>query len=79
MTEKARDIARMSFEDALAELDKIVRSLESGQRKLEDAIVAYERAAKLKSFCEAKLREAEQRVQTIVDRGDGQPGLADAQ
>ena len=65
------DVAAMSFEDALAELEKIVRGLEGGQLRLEDAIVGYERGAKLRRHCEAKLAEAEQRVQAIVAAGDG--------
>jgi exodeoxyribonuclease VII small subunit len=65
------DIAGMSFEDALAALEAIVRGLESGSQKLEDAITAYERGAALKKHCEAKLVEAEARVQAIVARADG--------
>ncbi len=73
------DIASLSFEDALAELDKIVRGLESGQQKLEDAITAYERGAKLRQHCEAKLAEAEQRVQVIVAAADGGVTLRSAE
>jgi exodeoxyribonuclease VII small subunit len=65
------DITALSFEDALASLEAIVRGLESGQQKLEDAITAYERGAALKKHCEAKLAEAEARVQAIVARADG--------
>jgi exodeoxyribonuclease VII small subunit len=65
------DISALSFEDALAALEAIVRNLESGQQKLEDAITAYERGAALKKHCEAKLAEAEARVQAIVARADG--------
>ena len=65
------DIAGLSFEDALAALEAIVRGLESGQQKLEDAIAAYERGAALKTHCEAKLAQAEARVQAIVARADG--------
>jgi exodeoxyribonuclease VII small subunit len=71
----ADDIAALSFEDALAELEKIVRGLEGGQQKLEDAIAAYERGAALRRHCEAKLAEAEQRVQAIVERADGSLAL----
>ena len=74
----AADISGLSFEDALAELDKIVRGLEGGQQKLEDAISAYERGAKLRQHCEAKLAEAEQRVQAIVAAGDGSLSLRPA-
>jgi exodeoxyribonuclease VII small subunit len=69
------EIDKMSFEDALAALEGIVRGLESGQQKLEDAITAYERGAALKKHCEAKLSEAEARVQAIVARADGSLGL----
>jgi exodeoxyribonuclease VII small subunit len=68
------DVATLSFEDALAELEQIVRGLESGQQKLEDAILAYERGAALRKHCEAKLAEAEARVAAIVERADGTLG-----
>jgi exodeoxyribonuclease VII small subunit len=70
-------ISGLSFEDALAELDRIVRSLEGGQMKLEDAITCYERGSLLRRHCEAKLAEAEARVQAIVQRADGSLGLKD--
>ena len=65
------DIAAMSFEDALAELEGIVRRLESGQVKLDDAIQSYERGAQLKRHCEKKLNEAQQRVDRIVVGPEG--------
>jgi exodeoxyribonuclease VII small subunit len=68
------EVASLSFEDALAELEQIVRGLESGQQKLEDAILAYERGAALRKHCEAKLAEAEARVAAIVERVDGTLG-----
>ena len=60
------DIAKLSFEEALAELEKIVRALEEGRGKLEDSIRAYERGALLKKHCEQKLREAQAKVDKIV-------------
>ncbi|HUH83341.1 MAG TPA: exodeoxyribonuclease VII small subunit [Stellaceae bacterium] len=65
------DIAALSFEDALAELEQIVKRLEGGSGKLNDAISSYERGALLKRHCEAKLREAEARVNKIVIGADG--------
>jgi exodeoxyribonuclease VII small subunit len=65
------DITAMSFEDALAELEGIVRRLEGGQVKLDDAIQSYERGAQLKRHCEKKLNEAQQRVDRIVIAPDG--------
>jgi exodeoxyribonuclease VII small subunit len=70
MTTKT-EIENMSFEDALSALEAIVRGLETGQQKLEDAITAYERGAALKKHCEAKLAQAEARVQAIVAKADG--------
>jgi exodeoxyribonuclease VII small subunit len=65
------DIAAMSFEDALAELEQIVRRLEGGQVKLDEAIQSYERGAQLKRHCEQKLNEAQQRVDRIVAGPEG--------
>jgi exodeoxyribonuclease VII small subunit len=65
------DIAAMSFEDALSELEQIVKRLEAGSGKLNEAIASYERGALLKRHCEAKLREAQARVDQIVVGADG--------
>lgn len=65
------EIAALSFEDALSELEQIVRRLETGTAKLDEAIAAYERGALLKRHCEAKLREAEARVEQITVGADG--------
>ena len=60
------DIRKLSFEDALAEMEDIVHSLESGEVKLDDAIGAYTRGAQLKKHCQAKLKEAQVRIDKIV-------------
>ena len=65
-TNPPAELAAMSFEDALAELEQIVRRLEAGQVKLDEAILCYERGAQLKQHCERKLYEAQQRVERIV-------------
>lgn len=65
------DIAAMSFEQALEELEEIVRRLESGEIDLEGAIEAYGRGAALKGHCDRKLRQAEQRVSRINIAADG--------
>ena len=72
------DIAAMSFEEALAELEQIVRRLEGGQVKLDEAIQAYERGAQLKRHCETKLNEAQQRVDRIVIGPEGTVGVESA-
>jgi exodeoxyribonuclease VII small subunit len=69
------EIAGMSFEVALAELETIVKRLETGNAKLDDAISSYERGALLKQHCEAKLREAQSRVDRIVMGADGSPSV----
>ncbi|MGE0422922.1 MAG: exodeoxyribonuclease VII small subunit [Reyranellaceae bacterium] len=66
-----KDIAALSFEDALRELEGIVQQLERGQIKLDEAIAAYERGAALKKHCEAKLAEAKAKVDRIVVAADG--------
>jgi len=68
------EIVKLSFEDALKELEDIVRRLETGNAKLDDALSAYERGALLKQHCEQKLREAQARVDKIVLGADGKPG-----
>ena len=65
------DIAKLSFEDALTELEKLVRQLEDGKAKLDDAIGAYERGAMLKRHCETKLREAQAKIELITVGPDG--------
>ena len=72
------DIAGLSFEQALEQLEEIVKKLESGQGKLDEAIESYERGAALKRHCEAKLKEAQQKVDKIVMASDGSPGLEPA-
>jgi exodeoxyribonuclease VII small subunit len=72
-------LSALSFEDALGELERIVRGLESGQQKLEDAIACYERGTALRRHCESKLAEAEARVQAIVEHADGSLVLKDAE
>ncbi len=73
MVEIPSDIAALGFEEALAELDRIVRQLEDGKGKLDDAIAAYERGAALKVHCEAKLREAQAKIDRISIDPDGTP------
>ncbi|MBK19639.1 MAG: exodeoxyribonuclease VII small subunit [Rhodospirillaceae bacterium] len=74
-SDKKADIASLSFEGALAELEEIVRKLEQGKSDLEDALGAYERGAALKKHCETKLKEAKARVEKIKMGADGAGGL----
>ena len=68
------EIAKLSFEEALAELQALVKSLEKGDSKLEEAIKSYQRGVDLKRHCEAKLREAQLQVEKIVLSADGSIG-----
>lgn len=72
MSDPSPDIAALSFEQALAELEKIVAELESGQAPLEASIEKYERGARLKAHCEAKLAQAKLRVDKIVLGANGE-------
>ena len=69
MTDKP--IAELTFEEALAALEQVVSQLEGGQVPLEQSIALYERGDALKKHCEAKLGEAELKVEKIVAGGDG--------
>ncbi|MCL3882029.1 exodeoxyribonuclease VII small subunit [Marivita sp. GX14005] len=63
----------MSFEAAMAELEKVVGQLERGDVALEQSIALYERGAALKKRCEAKLNEAQEKVAAITLDAGGQP------
>lgn len=67
------DVSEMSFEDALKALEQVVGQLERGDVPLEDSIALYERGAKLKAHCEAKLKDAEEKVAQITLGENGQP------
>jgi exodeoxyribonuclease VII small subunit len=77
MTDTPDDITSLSFEAALAQLEGLVARLESGQASLEDSITLYERGAALKAHCETRLREAQMRVDQIVETPAG-PALEPA-
>lgn len=68
---QAKPVETLNFEDALGELEAIVRSLETAQIPLEDSINAYERGIALKKHCEAKLRDAQAKIEKITVDKDG--------
>lgn len=68
---QTQKIEEMSFEDALGELETIVRSLESGQAPLDKSIGAYERGITLKKHCEKKLQDARAKIEKITIGADG--------
>lgn len=64
-------VTEMSFEIAMAELEKVLGQLERGDVALDESIALYERGAVLKKRCEEKLKEAEEKVAAITLDGDG--------
>jgi exodeoxyribonuclease VII small subunit len=66
-----QDIQKLGFEEAMKELERIVRDLESGQVKLDEAVKAYERGAALRKHCESKLADARMKVEKITGAGKG--------
>ena len=66
-------VESLSFEQAMAELEQVVGKLERGDVALEESIALYERGAQLKKRCEAKLKEAEEKVAAITLDGEGNP------
>lgn len=61
--------APVSFEAALAELEAIVREMETGQMPLEQSLAAYERGAALLKYCQEALAAAEQKLQVLEAGG----------
>jgi exodeoxyribonuclease VII small subunit len=66
-----KKISEMSFEEALAELEGVVNSLEGGSVPLEQSISLYERGEALRKHCEKRLKNAEMKVEKIVADADG--------
>ena len=76
-SELAAEIAAFNFEQAIGELEEIVRRLESGEVGLEESIALYERGDLLKKHCQSKLRIAGEKVEKIIVGGDGTAEGAD--
>ncbi len=67
----ADNLQNISFEEALAQLEQIVRELEGGRIKLDDAVSAYEKATALKKLCSDRLAAAALKVEKIELGKDG--------
>ena len=72
-TAEQKPVDEMSFEEAIAELERIVEQLERGQVPLAQSIAIYERGAALKKHCEKLLQQAEARIEKIVLNEQGEP------
>lgn len=58
------------FESAIAELERLVKTLEDGDLPLEKSLELFERGVQLSRFCHSRLEEAERRVEILTDRGE---------
>jgi exodeoxyribonuclease VII small subunit len=67
MSKSPKTQSAPTFESALAELEKIVSSMEAGQMPLEQSLAAYKRGAELLKFCQAQLADAQQQVKVLED------------
>ena len=59
------ELKNLSFEEAISQLEHIVRELDSGQIKLDDAVNAYEKAVALKKICNEKLKSAQLKIEKL--------------
>lgn len=71
MSAKKENTLPESFEEALKELEQIVRRMESGGQDLDRSIADYERGMALKTLCEKRLNEAKLKVEKIVKAQNG--------
>ena len=62
---KNDELEKLTFEEAMSELEKLVDSLDKGDVSLDEAIIAYDRGSQLKDYCQKKLHEAKMKVETI--------------
>jgi len=65
------EIEKLTFEEAMEELEGVVHQLESGKIKLDEAVAVYERGVKLKNFCAEKLKSAQAKIDQLIIEKDG--------
>lgn len=76
MSQKARKIPKSTrFEDAIAELESIVQTLEQGEQSLEESLEQFERGVSLSRFCQDSLNHAEQKVKILLKNDNGEEEL----
>lgn len=73
MADDNKDVAKLSFEAALAELEDIVAKLEAGTVDLDASIALYARGEALRKHCDAKLADATARIEKVVGEGQTEP------
>ena len=72
MEEQMKNMEELSFREAMAELDRIVAELESNTLELEDSLKRYERGVALLAMLQAKLSDAEQKVEVLMGELSGE-------
>src|SRR5579864_2323507 len=72
-TAETKSVDQLSFEDALKRLEEIVRTLEKGEAPLDQSIELYQEGDRLRRHCEARLRDAQARIEQIAFGSDGKP------
>ena len=73
MDEAAPNLTELTFEDALRQLEAVVKQLESGDVPLDESIDLYERGEALRKHCQARLDAAQARIEQIVTDASGKP------
>ena len=68
--EAADELAEVSFETALEELESLVERMETGELSLEESLAAFERGVKLTRHCQSSLKAAELKVKVLTESGD---------
>lgn len=74
----SKSVSEISFEEALQNLEKVVRALEVGEAPLDQAIDLFQQGISLVKLCSNKLDEAEKKIQVLVQGDDGEPKLKTA-
>ena len=67
------NVDQLSFEDALKRLEEIVRTLEKGEAPLDQSIELYQEGDRLRRHCEARLKDAQVRIEQIAFGSDSKP------
>jgi exodeoxyribonuclease VII small subunit len=71
----AKKQANFNFEGALEQLEELVASMEDGELSLEDSLKAFEKGIKLTRECQTALKNAEQKVQILLDESSEPEGF----
>jgi exodeoxyribonuclease VII small subunit len=79
LQEKISNIGKLSFEQAMTQLEQIVNKLESGQESLETAMDDYEYGNALRQYCQKKLNDAKLKVDKVVRNDSGEVRIGAAE